>query len=234
MDNRPVRLRAFRFGCGRWRREQAPFQLIICQPVRQWPGEAGPPCPADVLAVGPTPMLAAIWRLEWPLARSLSASRILRMGNLCPGMPPLLSKEAKLCASSDHPTVPITPVHRQVAIPGIGGRDQSELLVAINWNRWSHCPGIRILLSHTPEIYRQAAHSDFNLLLSGHTNGGQICLPGGAPIMLDSVLPRRLGCGVWRHHAMYGYTSVGAGTSIVPVRFNCAPEVTLHRLESKI
>ncbi len=35
-----------------------------------------------------------------------------------------------------------------------------------------------ILLSHTPEIYRQAAHADFDLLLSGHTHGGQICLPG--------------------------------------------------------
>ena len=39
-----------------------------------------------------------------------------------------------------------------------------------------------ILISHTPEIYRQAAHADFNLLLSGHTHGGQICLPGGIPI----------------------------------------------------
>src|SRR6266404_177181 len=36
-----------------------------------------------------------------------------------------------------------------------------------------------IKLSHTPEIYRQAAHADFDLLLSGHTHGGQICLPGG-------------------------------------------------------
>jgi uncharacterized protein len=35
-----------------------------------------------------------------------------------------------------------------------------------------------ILLSHTPEIYRQAAHAGFGLLLSGHTHGGQICLPG--------------------------------------------------------
>src|SRR5262249_25037027 len=47
-----------------------------------------------------------------------------------------------------------------------------------------------ILLSHTPEIYRQAVHADFNLLLCGHTHGGQICLPGGIPITLDSVLPR--------------------------------------------
>jgi uncharacterized protein len=40
-----------------------------------------------------------------------------------------------------------------------------------------------ILLSHTPEVYRQAAHAGFDLLLSGHTHGGQICLPGGVPII---------------------------------------------------
>lgn len=90
-----------------------------------------------------------------------------------------------------------------------------------------------ILLSHTPEIYRQAAHADFNLMLCGHTHGGQICLPGGIPITLDSVIPRRLGAGPWQHHAMHGYTSVGAGTSIVPVRFNCVPEITLHYLETQ-
>ena len=87
-----------------------------------------------------------------------------------------------------------------------------------------------ILISHTPEIYRQAAHSDFNLLLSGHTHGGQICLPGGIPITLSSVLPRSMGSGPWRHHDMIGYTSVGAGSSVIPVRFNCPPEITLHHL----
>ena len=87
-----------------------------------------------------------------------------------------------------------------------------------------------ILLSHTPEIYRQAAHADFNLLLSGHTHGGQICLPGSIPIILDSVLPRRMGAGAWQYHNMSGYTSVGAGSSVVPVRLNCPPEITLHCL----
>ena len=87
-----------------------------------------------------------------------------------------------------------------------------------------------ILISHTPEIYRQAAHADFNLLLSGHTHGGQICLPGGIPITLDSVLPRFMASGPWKYHDMIGYTSVGAGSSVVSVRFNCPPEITLHRL----
>jgi len=87
-----------------------------------------------------------------------------------------------------------------------------------------------ILLSHTPEIYRQAALADFNLILSGHTHGGQICLPGGIPITLDSVLPRHMGSGPWKYRDLIGYTSVGAGSSIVPVRFNCPPEITLHHL----
>jgi len=90
-----------------------------------------------------------------------------------------------------------------------------------------------VLLSHTPEIYRQAAHADFDLMLSGHTHGGQICLPGGIPITLDSTLPRRFGAGAWTYHAMAGYTSVGAGSSIVAVRLNCPPEITLHHLHCR-
>jgi len=87
-----------------------------------------------------------------------------------------------------------------------------------------------ILLSHTPEVYRQAAGANFNLMLSGHTHGGQICLPGSIPIKLEAVLPRRMGAGAWRHQKMTGYTSVGAGSSLLPVRLNCPPEITLHCL----
>lgn len=87
-----------------------------------------------------------------------------------------------------------------------------------------------VLLSHTPEIYRQAAHAGFDLMLAGHTHGGQICLPGGIPITLDSALPWSMGNGPWQYGSLAGYTSAGAGTCIVPVRFNCPPEITLHRL----
>jgi uncharacterized protein len=92
-------------------------------------------------------------------------------------------------------------------------------------------PGyLSALLSHTPEIYRQAAYAGFALMLSGHTHGGQICLPGGIPILLEADLPRAFGAGAWRHAGMAGYTSVGAGSSVVPVRFNNRPEITLHQL----
>ena len=90
--------------------------------------------------------------------------------------------------------------------------------------------GFSILLSHTPEVYRQAAHAGFSLILSGHTHGGQLCLPGRIPITLDSALPRRMGAGAWTYNTMAGYTSVGLGSSIVAARINCLPEITLHRL----
>ena len=91
---------------------------------------------------------------------------------------------------------------------------------------------VSVLLSHTPEVYRLAAHADFNLMLCGHTHGGQICLPGGRPIVTDANSPRRFARGSWRYHDMIGYTSVGAGCSILDVRLNCQPEVTLHRLRN--
>lgn len=92
---------------------------------------------------------------------------------------------------------------------------------------------LSIMLSHTPEIYRQVAHAGFDIMLSGHTHGGQICLPGGIPVTLDAKCPRYLGKGFWQYKNTQGYTSVGSGTSIVNVRYNCLPEVTLHRLLSK-
>ena len=62
--------------------------------------------------------------------------------------------------------------------------------------------GFSILLSHTPEVYRQAAHAGFDLFLSGHTHGGQICLPGSIPVTLSSVLPRHMGSGPWHYGDM--------------------------------
>jgi predicted MPP superfamily phosphohydrolase len=87
-----------------------------------------------------------------------------------------------------------------------------------------------VLLSHTPEVYHRAARVGFDIMLSGHTHGGQLCLPGGIPITLEARLPRRMGAGLWYHIGMVGYTSVGVGTSLLPVRLNCPPEVALHTL----
>jgi len=90
---------------------------------------------------------------------------------------------------------------------------------------------VSLLLAHSPEIYRHAAHAGFDMLLCGHTHGGQIRLPGGFPLILNARCPRRYCGGAWRYAKMQGYTSLGTGSSVAQARFNCPPEITLHRLE---
>lgn len=89
---------------------------------------------------------------------------------------------------------------------------------------------VSILLSHTPETYKQAAFAHFDVFLCGHTHGGQICLPGGIPVTWDARCPMQMARGSWQFENMTGYTSVGAGSSIVDLRLNCDPEITIHRL----
>ncbi len=87
-----------------------------------------------------------------------------------------------------------------------------------------------ILLSHTPEIYKHAAYADFDVMLCGHTHGGQICLPGGKPIYCNVTCPHTYCSGQWKYHHMVGYTSRGCGSSVVDARLNCPPEITIHHL----
>ena len=92
---------------------------------------------------------------------------------------------------------------------------------------------VTILLSHSPELYQHAAHAGFDLMLCGHTHGGQICLPGGVPLFTNVRCPRQYSRKSWRYHNLTGYTSFGSGVSIVDVRLNCPPEITIHHLHRK-
>ena len=117
----------------------------------------------------------------------------------------------------------------------LAGIDDPHLYQVDNLEKAAqHIPpdAVSILLAHSPEPYRRAAYAGFDLMLSGHTHGGQICLPGGIPLMTNADCPRRFCKGAWRYHTLQGYTSVGSGASVVGVRFNCPPEITLHRLRT--
>ncbi|MGB0417030.1 MAG: metallophosphoesterase [Coraliomargarita sp.] len=96
-----------------------------------------------------------------------------------------------------------------------------------------HDDSCKILLSHSPETATDAEARGIDLLLAGHTHGGQICLPGGIPVKLDKAVTRAQAAGVWREGGLQGYTSRGTGATGLPARFNCPAEVTLHRLRSK-
>jgi len=92
--------------------------------------------------------------------------------------------------------------------------------------------GLNILLSHTPETYVQAADAGIDYIICGHTHGGQICLPGGIPIITNAKCPRGFCSGFWKYRKMLGYTSRATGSSGLPVRFNCPPEITIHEMLS--
>jgi predicted MPP superfamily phosphohydrolase len=87
-----------------------------------------------------------------------------------------------------------------------------------------------LLLSHTPATYHAAAAAGFAGILSGHTHGGQICLPGGLALYCSDT-PRWLLRGPWAYRGLSGYTSRGAGASNVAARFFCPPEITRHTLQ---
>ncbi|HEY6983221.1 metallophosphoesterase [Reyranella sp.] len=90
----------------------------------------------------------------------------------------------------------------------------------------------RIALVHSAEMADHAAAAGFALYLAGHSHGGQICLPGGRPLVTQLTRCRHAAVGLWRQGSMLGYTSRGLGVSPPPVRFNCRGEVALITLRT--
>jgi predicted MPP superfamily phosphohydrolase len=83
----------------------------------------------------------------------------------------------------------------------------------------------RILLSHHPD-YAEAlpANERIDLVISGHTHGGQVRLPFGlAPVLPSSYGQKYSGGLVKLDRATQVYVSRGIGVSMIPVRFNCPP-----------
>ena len=88
----------------------------------------------------------------------------------------------------------------------------------------------KLLLAHNPIILRRAARAGVDLVLSGHTHGGQVSLrsernAAGRP-------RRRLLKGLARQGETQIYVTRGLGTVVLPVRFGCPPEVSLLELRT--
>jgi predicted MPP superfamily phosphohydrolase len=98
---------------------------------------------------------------------------------------------------------------------------------------------LRLGVMHSPEpaILDLFADDGFNLLLAGHTHGGQIRLPGSGALVTNCGIPRSMASGLHRYPAGLGdadpwlHVSAGLGTSpYAPVRLCCRPEATLLTL----
>lgn len=95
---------------------------------------------------------------------------------------------------------------------------------------------VRILLAHNPAVIREAARAGIDLVLSGHTHGGQINwrLLIGRDESRTSRWLRRPSRRLTRGHARLGntqlYVNRGLGTVVLPLRYGCSPEITVLEL----
>lgn len=85
----------------------------------------------------------------------------------------------------------------------------------------------KLLLAHNPQIVRRAVRYGVDLMLSGHTHGGQVKIRDEE----KRILPRRkLSSGLHRRQNTQIYITRGIGTVVVPIRYQCPPEISLIEL----
>jgi uncharacterized protein len=87
-----------------------------------------------------------------------------------------------------------------------------------------------VLLAHDPRRLTEAAALNVPLVLSGHTHGGQVVLPGAGAIAARKF---PVVSGLARSGRTTLFVSRGVGTVYVPIRLNCPPEVVLLTLRSE-
>jgi predicted MPP superfamily phosphohydrolase len=87
-----------------------------------------------------------------------------------------------------------------------------------------------VLLAHDPRRLTEAAALNVPLVLSGHTHGGQVVLPGAGAVAARKF---PVVAGLARRDRTTLFVSRGIGTVYVPIRVNCPPEVVLLTLRSE-
>ncbi len=97
----------------------------------------------------------------------------------------------------------------------------------------SELPHLRVLLSHCPDQLNWARNFDFDLMLSGHTHGGQVCLPLLGPVFCPSRTPIEFATDLIFEPPTVLHVSRGISGEI-PLRLNCRPEVTKLILRSPL
>lgn len=84
----------------------------------------------------------------------------------------------------------------------------------------------KLLLAHNPVIFRRAARAGVDLTLSGHTHGGQVRVRDAD----QRLIRRRRNAGLHRIKQSHIYITRGIGTVVLPIRFQCPPEISVLEL----
>jgi predicted MPP superfamily phosphohydrolase len=90
-----------------------------------------------------------------------------------------------------------------------------------------------LAIVHSPDPAPELAALGYDLVVAGHTHGGQVRLPVAGALVTNSSFPTRLASGLMRFGKSYIHVSPGLGTSkYAPFRFLCRPEATLLQLRA--
>ena len=94
-----------------------------------------------------------------------------------------------------------------------------------------HPDAFGLAVVHSPDAAPELAALGYDLMVFGHTHGGQVRLPLVGALVTNSHVPRRLASGLVRMGKSYAHISPGLGTSkYAPFRFLCRPEATILEL----
>lgn len=194
------------------------------------------------------------------LTNQMGADLIALTGDVCDAAPcidwivetlgPAQAPLGKYCILGNHDlrTKDVVRLRRALAEAGfvdLGGRHQEifggRIEIAGNEVPWlgsrpevpARIPGqsLRLLLSHSPDQYAWARRSKYDLVLAGHTHGGQIRFPLVGPIICPSWHGTRYASGFFREPPTVMHVSRGTA-SLFPLRLNCPPEITKLVLRS--
>jgi uncharacterized protein len=117
-----------------------------------------------------------------------------------------------------------------VDCPHIGRDDYASVAGAVDPKADVH---LGLTHSPEPEILTRMAADGVDLMLAGHTHGGQVCVPGVGALVTNCGLERRMAKGLhrWPGSPAWLHVSAGLGTHpTAPVRFACPPEASVLTL----
>ncbi len=187
------------------------------------------------------------------LANSTQADIIALTGDVCdkldripwivPTLGPLEARIAKLSVLGNHDlrTGDVPRVRAALAEAGfcdLGGRvtEVADLPLVVAGNEYPWFPqsmpkiedlparSLKLLLSHSPDQFGWAQRNQFDLMLAGHTHGGQIRFPLVGPVVCPSLHGTKYASGFFEAGPTLLHVSRGTG-SLFPYRLNCRPQV---------
>ncbi len=131
---------------------------------------------------------------------------------------------------------PLTNTTEQLEVQGRGVRIAGVDDPYLKRHRVGHIArsrddGLALALVHAPDVVTEWALNGFDLVLAGHTHGGQVQMPGVGALVTNCSLPSALASGLTRIGDTWLHVSPGLGTGrYSPIRFLARPEATLLRL----